>query len=169
MKNLACIGVAIVWGGCLRQSLEPYVWGLPEQVPIPAVPENNPMSHAKVELGRHLFYDPRFSISGTTSCATCHQQALAFSDGLASAEGDTGEFTPKSALSLTNVGYNSRLMWAQPLVDELSKQALLPMLNEDPVEMGVTDALMTSILAEFKISELYAPMFESAILGFATS
>ncbi len=39
------------------------------------------MTLAKVELGRHLFYDQRMSVNGKASCATCHRQDLAFTDG----------------------------------------------------------------------------------------
>ena len=41
-----------------------YDWNLPEWTPKPVVPDNNPMTAAKVELGRHLFYEPRLSITG---------------------------------------------------------------------------------------------------------
>ena len=61
-----------------------YDWGLPVGVPTPRVPEDNPMTDEKVQLGRHLFYDARLSLNETQSCATCHAQADAFTDGLAS-------------------------------------------------------------------------------------
>ena len=54
----------------------------------------NPMSEAKAELGRHLFYDTRLSGNGTQSCATCHEQERAFTDGRARAVGSTGEVHP---------------------------------------------------------------------------
>ena len=57
-----------------------YDWKLPAWVPKPLVPADNPMTPAKVELGRWLFYDTRLSVNGSTSCATCHQQAHAFTD-----------------------------------------------------------------------------------------
>ena len=76
-------------------------WNLPAGVPKPKVPEDNPMSLEKVELGRHLFYDERLSLNETQSCATCHQQALAFSDGRAQGLGSTGELHPRGPMSLT--------------------------------------------------------------------
>jgi hypothetical protein len=42
----------------------PYVWALPKGFPRPRVPASNPMSEAKAELGRHLFYDTRLSGNG---------------------------------------------------------------------------------------------------------
>ena len=64
-------------------------WSLPKGFPRPRVPADNPMSAAKVELGRYLFYDKRMSVNGKESCGSCHQQELAFTDGRARAEGTT--------------------------------------------------------------------------------
>src|ERR1700690_2424429 len=60
-----------------------YSWNLPKGFPKPYVPSGNPMTAAKVELGRYLFYDTRISVNGKASCATCHKQELAFTDGRA--------------------------------------------------------------------------------------
>lgn len=128
-----------------------YAWTLPAHFPAPAVPADNPMSPQKAELGRHLFYDGRLSITGTVSCASCHEQRLAFTDGKAKAEGATGEITPRGSMSLTNVAYAPRLTWASPLVDRLEHQALLPMFGEAPVEMGLAgreDALLATLRAD---------------------
>src|ERR1700728_2013001 len=57
-----------------------YQWVLPQGFPQPRVPADNPMSEAKVKLGRYLFYDLRLSGNGSQSCASCHQQSLAFTD-----------------------------------------------------------------------------------------
>ena len=73
-----------------------WVWDLPEEILPPRVPEDNPMSTAKVELGRFLFYDTQLSENQTQSCGSCHQQELAFTDGLAQAEGSTGEIHPRN-------------------------------------------------------------------------
>ncbi len=116
---------------------EEYEWRIPAWLPKPAVPQGNAMSTAKVELGRHLFYEKRLSLDGTFSCATCHQQALAFTDGKATSVGVTGQSHPRSAMSLANVAYNPVLTWANPLLKLLENQALVPMFGEQPVEMGL--------------------------------
>jgi cytochrome c peroxidase len=59
------------------------VWSVPTGFPAPPVPADNPLTDAKIELGRRLFYDPRLSSNGTQSCSTCHEQARAFTDGRA--------------------------------------------------------------------------------------
>ncbi len=95
------------------------------------------MSAAKVELGRYLFYDTRMSVNGKESCASCHRQELAFTDGRARAEGATGQVHPRSSMSLVNVAYAPLLTWANPTLDSLEDQALTPMLGEEPIELGL--------------------------------
>ncbi|MGD1918668.1 MAG: cytochrome c peroxidase, partial [Pleurocapsa sp.] len=79
-----CLSVSLSKAMAMDNSLAvatEYNWNLPEWTPKPIVPESNPMTTEKVELGRHLFYEPRLSITGEYSCATCHKQSLAFTDG----------------------------------------------------------------------------------------
>ena len=114
-----------------------YNWNLPLWTPQPVVPENNPMTASKVELGRHLFYEPRLSITEQYSCATCHKQALAFTDGRKVAIGSTDEPHARNSMSLANVGYSPVLTWANPLMTNLENQALIPIFGEHPVEMGM--------------------------------
>src|SRR5262245_5754254 len=100
-----------------------YAWNLPTGFPTPRVPADNPMSEAKVQLGRYLFYDTRLSGNGTQSCASCHKQELAFTDGKAHAIGSTGESNPRSSMSLVNIAYASVLTWADPKLTQLEDQA----------------------------------------------
>ena len=140
MRRLFVLTVAgIVVGGLvwLSYPANHYEWNLPRNLPAPAVPADNPMSDAKVELGRRLFYDTRLSVNGTISCAHCHVQELAFTDGLPRSLGATGEIHPRNAMSLVNAAYGSRLTWANHLLSDLEIQALTPLMGENPVEMGM--------------------------------
>ena len=138
-RTLIAIGVLAVAIGAFWALTydDSYEWQLPADVPPPVVPEDNPMSATKVELGRWLFNDTRLSGNETMSCATCHLQSLAFTDGRALAVGSTGEIHPRSSMSLVNVAFASRLTWANPLLAKLEDQALVPLLGDDPVEMGL--------------------------------
>ena len=118
-------------------SPEAFDWQLPSWVPRPVVPADNPMTAAKVELGRHLFYEPRLSVTGDFSCASCHFQHLAFADGKTLPTGATGEMHPRNSMGLTNVGYNSVQTWANPLMQHLEQQMLVPLFGEEPVELGM--------------------------------
>lgn len=140
---------------------EEWTWDLPKGLPMPVVPEDNPMSVAKFELGRRLFYDKRLSGNQTQSCASCHDQALAFTDGLAHAEGSTGQIHPRSAMSLVNVAYAATLTWANPVLRELEEQALVPMFGEFPVELGLA-GMEDELLARLRADEKYPEMFRAA-------
>jgi cytochrome c peroxidase len=113
-----------------------YVWRLPPDIPPPRVPEENPMTAEKVELGRRLFYDKRLSRNEKQACATCHEQVRAFTDGRPQAIGSTEQHHRRNSMALTNVGYYTALTWANPIIDRLEEQALGPLLGETPVELG---------------------------------
>jgi len=119
---------------------EPFAFDLPPGFPAVKVPPDNPMSAVKVKLGRHLFYDVRLSLNESQSCASCHRQELAFTDGRIQPAGSTGQVHRRNSMSLTNVGYNPVQTWANPLLDSLEEQALLPLFSEDPVELGMAGA-----------------------------
>ena len=114
-----------------------YDWAAPLGFPAPRVPLDNPMNPDKVALGRALFYDKRLSGNLSYSCASCHQQRLAFTDALAQAVGSTGDLHPRSTMSLANVAYNSSYAWADSKLTSLEQQARVPMFNEHPIELGL--------------------------------
>ena len=151
-------GLAIMNG----QGSTAYVWNLPKNFPRPRVPASNPMSDAKVELGRHLFYDKRLSENGTQACATCHEQEHAFADSRGQAVGSTGEVHPRGSMSLVNVAYAAALTWGNPSLTELEAQALVPMFGDHPVELGVKQpgtALLSRLRAETRYRALFAAAF----------
>jgi cytochrome c peroxidase len=114
-----------------------YVWRLPRGLPIPTVPAANPVTQPKIDLGHRLFYDVRLSGNGRYACASCHQQARAFTDGRAHAIGSTGGVHRRSTMSLTNVAYNVSYGWADATRRTLEDQMSVPMFNEHPIEMGI--------------------------------
>lgn len=129
-----------------------YRWSLPPGFPVPLVPADNPMSEAKVALGALLFQDPRLSVTGTYSCASCHRPELAFTDGLKTAIGATGERHARNTPSLYNVAYLASLGWADPGVRTLEAQHRIPMFNTDPVELGTDpERVLTALNADEEI------------------
>jgi cytochrome c peroxidase len=149
--------VALIAAAFLFLHDNAYRWELPGNLPPPAVPAGNPMNDAKIELGHWLFYDTRLSVNGTMSCASCHIQLLAFTDGRARSVGATGQFHPRSSMTLVNSAYASRLTWANQLLDKLEDQALTPLLGDNPVEMGMgghEDRIVELLMSEAHYSEL---------------
>ena len=133
---------------------------VPRWFPVPKIPVDNPISEAKVELGRSLFYDERLSGNGTYSCGSCHQQALAFTDGLAHAVGSTGQHHSRSTMSLVNVVYNASFGWDERRWS-LEAQMEVPMYNEHPIEMGLKGR-DTEVLARFTKNSRDADRFRAA-------
>ncbi len=160
MRFLLLTTAVICFTACSDRP-EPYDWQLAEGLPIPEVPERNPMSGEKVELGRHLFYDARLSINGTTSCASCHMQERAFTDGRARSVGATGEVHPRGAMSLVNAAYAARLDWANPLVSTLEDQMLTPLFGDNPIEMGL-GGREAQLLEMLEADPRYRELFDAA-------
>lgn len=166
-KPVPCLYKQVLFGFALSAgfiAVSPagdFNWDLPKGFPRPFVPSHNPMSAAKVKLGRYLFYDKRISVNGTESCGSCHRQELAFTDGRAHAEGATGTLHPRGSMSLVNVAYETSLTWANPTLTSLEEQALIPMLGEDPVELGLRgreDQFLTTL----RTDPIYRGLFPGA-------
>ena len=101
------------------------------------VPEANPLTPAKVALGRKLFSDKRLSLDGTLACVSCHDPKLAFSDGRRVARGIKGAEGARSAPAIINRAYGKTFFW-DGRAKSLEQQALEPILN--PKELGMTEA-----------------------------
>jgi cytochrome c peroxidase len=119
------------------------------------------MSEEKVALGRHLFFDPRLSGNASQSCASCHQPARAFTDGRAHALGSTGQLHPRSSMSLANAAFSASLTWADPGKRSLEDQAVVPMTNRHPVEMGLRGH-EKEVLARLRAETVYQARFPRA-------
>jgi len=154
-------GANIFHTEAVRVETASYEWILPKGFPMPRVPKENPMTTAKVELGRYLFYDVRLSVNQTTSCATCHRQELAFTDGRAQAVGATRQLHPRSSMSLTNVAYAPTLAWANPSMTLLERQPLVPLFGEHPIEMGMAGK-EKELPARLKAEPTYRKLFNAA-------
>ncbi len=164
-KVSAVLGALLAVGcGDESPSAPPYEWKLPAGFPEPFVPEDNPMSEAKVQLGRHLFYDARLSGNGTQSCGSCHEQQRAFTDGRATPIGSTGDHVPRNSPGLANVAYVSTYTWANPQLETLEAQALVPLFNEVPTELGLAPRL-DEVLQRLRDDSRYPDLFRSAFPG----
>jgi len=135
---------------------------LPAHFPPPRTPDDNPLTAAKVELGRFLFYDKRLSGNGRQSCASCHRPELAFSDGRPTSIGSTGEPHPRNAQSLANVTYNATLTWANPALVSLEAQLLVPLFGTNPVEMGLNEANQAEVMQRLRDDPVYVARFAAA-------
>lgn len=116
----------------------PYEVIRPSWFPPPILPANNPLSEQGVLLGRKLFYDPILSGDSTQSCASCHNQAYAFTDnGKRFSEGIDGLQGNRNAMTIVNFAYNpERKFFWDGRSYGLAAQALGPVPN--PIEMHLS-------------------------------
>ncbi|HWA56502.1 MAG TPA: cytochrome c peroxidase, partial [Gemmatimonadales bacterium] len=135
---------------------------LPTHFAVPAVPDYNPVTEAKIELGRRLFYDTRLSGNQTQACATCHEQRLGFSDGLVVPRGSTGQAHPRNSQGLANAAYFTTLTWGNNVLLELEDQIRVPILSDNPIELGVTDGVRAEVLRRFDDDSAYRALFAAA-------
>jgi len=129
------------------------------RLPAVPVPRENASTVARVELGKALFFDPRLSGNGTTSCASCHNPSLGWSDGLKKAVGAGGAVLGRATPTILNTAYNTQFMW-DGRARSLEDQALGPMKAKD--EMN-TDFPAT--LARLRALQGYVSMFNAAYPG----
>ncbi|MGE5094172.1 MAG: cytochrome-c peroxidase [Betaproteobacteria bacterium] len=125
----------------------------------PPIPADNSMSPERVELGKMLFFDPRLSGSGWISCATCHNPALGWSDGLPTAIGHGMKTLKRHTPTILNAAYYKRQMWDGRFAS-LEEQALGPIGSPDEMNMD-----MAEMVKRLKSVKGYMPLFERAYPG----
>lgn len=120
-------------------------------------PNNPPITNEGASLGRVLFYDPQLSINNSISCASCHKQELAFSDGVAGSTGFGGKVTPRNSMAIINAGFNNNLFW-DSRVQSVSELAVKPIQNH--IEMGMES--MTRLSGKLAKVDYYKDLFKKA-------
>jgi cytochrome c peroxidase len=107
---------------------------IPTDFPPMIIPSDNPMTDAKILLGRHLFYDKNLSVDRSTACASCHITNEAFSDmGNKVSMGFRRQMGDRNAMALANIAYNTNFIW-DARFKSLEEHAIGPILH--PKEMG---------------------------------
>jgi len=80
-------------------------------LPDMAIPGDNPVTEAKAELGKQLFFDTRLSDSGQFACETCHLPEMGWTDGLRFSTAASGNVNTRHSPTLYNVGYYTEWYW----------------------------------------------------------
>lgn len=119
--------------------------------------DENPLTKAKIALGRHLFYEPLLSKDTSISCSSCHSQYTAFTHvDHDLSHGIDDRIGTRNAPSLMNLAWSTIFMW-DGAVNHLDMQALAPITNED--EMG--DDLL-NVIQKLQASSKYPMLFAKA-------
>jgi cytochrome c peroxidase len=164
MKTFALLAVAFFLAGCQHSTTEPQAQQnplvIPPGFPQPVIPVDNPITPAKVVLGRDLFYETKLSFNNTKSCSSCHSVAASFSDsGNSVSTGVNGQQGTRNAPGLMNVAYDTSFFW-DGRANSLEMQAGFPILN--PIEMG-SDSV--TLIATLNNIPSYRQMFTEAFGG----
>lgn len=120
----------------------------------------NPITEAKIELGRTLFYEPRLSKDGTVSCNSCHDLQRYGVDGKRVSTGFKSQTGSRNSPTVYNAAGHLAQFWDGRAPD-VEEQAKGPILN--PVEMAMPDA--SEVVARLKAISGYAPLFERSFPG----
>jgi len=141
-------GVAAAWRTLFQRQAEP---------PAPA---DNPLSAAKIALGRQLFNDMRLSAGGRRSCASCHQPARSFSDGRPRARGLDGAPLARNTPALWNLAWSSRYFW-DGRAPSLEAQVVMPIAAPDEMA-GDWSTILDRLAADADLATAFAAAFPEA-------
>ncbi len=122
----------------------------------PPQPKDNPTTPAKVELGKFLYFDPRLSGDGSTSCATCHTPQDAWGKNQVLSPAYPGNEHFRHSPTILNSAYNTLQFW-DGRAKSLEEQAEKPIIS--PFEMNLHYDLM---IERLKAISKYRQMFKKA-------
>ena len=123
-------------------------------LPPLSIPKDNLQSVDKIELGRRLFNDARFSTDNTISCASCHQRDKAFTDGLSVAAGINGLTGLRNAPTVVNSAFYETF-FLDGRAESLEAQSVGPLTN--PIEHGLED--YTKVIQVVNSDDQYISLF----------
>jgi cytochrome c peroxidase len=121
------------------------------------LPENNPLTQESVLLGRRLFYDPILSSNNQVSCATSHKQALAFTHGLKTSAGVSGNPLAFNSMSLVNLMWGPRHFFWDGRVSSLEEQAIHSIAHVDEMARNIEE-----LIVDLNNDETYKKLFKQS-------
>jgi cytochrome c peroxidase len=140
----------------------------PLGLPAVPVPSDNPLTRAKIDLGRKLFFDRRLSLNGTFSCAMCHVPEQGFTNHeLATAVGIEGRTVRRNSPTIYNVGYARRL-FHDGRENQLEQQIWGPLLAANEMGNPSVGTLMQWIEGFADYDGLFEKAFDGRGLGMET-
>ncbi|MCW8930703.1 MAG: SCO family protein [Gammaproteobacteria bacterium] len=130
-------------------------------LPVVKIPESNPITFEKVNLGRKLFFERRLSFNNTVSCAICHVPQQGFSSNeMATAVGVEGRSVRRNSPTLYNVAYN-QILFHDGREETLEQQIWGPLLAKN--EMG--NVSIGAVLSNIRSIPEYEKEFQSVFKG----
>ncbi len=143
---------------CRKNKLEltAYPVQIPSHFPATDYYQRNPITKEGFVLGRRLFYDKRFSVDGSISCGSCHQQVAAFGTyDHDLSHGVNGEHGIRNAMSLFNLAWQTSYGWDGKYT---SPDAVYSAHINNPIEFGEN---INSIINKLKTDSYYPQQFKT--------
>jgi len=122
-------------------------------------PADNQSTPERVALGKALFFEPRLSRANTVSCATCHNPAFSWGDGLPKGVGHSHKELGRRTPTVLNTAFCDLLFW-DGRAESLEEQALGPIASAGEMNMPLPE-----MIEKVKSICGYKPMFEAAYPG----
>ena len=144
--------LAVTAIGCTEHKLVEVPAHFPE-LPVPA---DNPITKEKIELGRWLFYEKALSKDSSVSCASCHVQNLALTDGEKVSVGVHGAKGQRNSLALQNLAYYPEY-FMDGGIPTLEMQVEAPIFTKE--EMGFN---YFEVSKRLNADDHYRSMFQAA-------
>ena len=136
-------------------------FGLDLYVPVP---DDNPITDEKIELGRRLFNDRRLSNGETVACASCHDPDRAFAGRDALARGVFGRIGRRTAPALINRAWGKSFSW-DGRIATLEEQVLRPIEDPNEMDLSIDRAAARVGLSPAAISQALATYLRSIMSG----
>ena len=130
-------------------------------LPAVPIPQDNPQTEAKIDLGKRLFFDNRLSGDMSSSCATCHSPDKAFTDALPRSRGFGGKTLKRNSPTVLNAAYNTAQFW-DGRAATLDEQCKGPLLSPDEMNMVDEKHLVDRLNAVPKYRQDFQAVFGSA-------
>lgn len=129
-------------------------------LPAPPVDPENPITPAKVELGKQLFADTRLSGDESLSCASCHPQEMGYAEAVPFSEGAEGKPMPRHTPTLLNAAYYRYINWDGKFA---STTQLVPAIMANPRNMNMQDESV--LITRLDAVKEYRAMFRQVFGG----
>ncbi len=155
-NGLFCIAMVVMLGLSASAMADKSDYLMPDVAPAP---KDNQTTTERIQLGKALFFDPRLSGSNWISCATCHNPALGWSDGLATAIGHGMHELARATPTILNTGFNKFQFW-DGRARTLEEQAVGPIQAA-----GEMNQNMGELIDELSAIDGYKVLFEAAYPG----
>lgn len=168
---IAVFAAAAMSAGCSRKevaetakavvvTVDPARLALFQPLPAEMASEENPLTDAKVKLGRLLYFDPRLSRGHDLSCNSCHGLDTFGADNKRVSTGHRGQLGKRNSPTVYNAAMHVAQFW-DGRAATIEEQAKGPILN--PVEMAMPDE--GRVLTTLRSIPEYVALFAEAFPG----